>query len=291
MTLAAGLRGASPRSARWSSAPATHVGEGWHAGGMSWVRRFRPPVRASSLLVVALLASLVGLAGCGSLGQPVAYPETGVDGLVVPTPTIEADAWAPSLDHPLLSWGEDPQEYALRLGQDAVASATVFVQGAGEVAGAPVTWVGTRIVSPRRWESGGTVVARGRLEWRDAYAQDRSGNVWWLAHESAGGSDPGWTAGRAGALAGLVMPAAPRVGDSYVHRGLGADEEAYSVVEETDATGPSSVGGLLVTRGPGFPSPFAVFPADADARRWFAPGIGLVWEERGTLVLERLAPQ
>ena len=58
---------------------------------------------------------------------------------------------------------------------------------------------------------------------RDWFAQDNAGNVWYLGedttafdHEGECPSSAGtWEAGKDGAVAGVVMLAAPRVGDSY----------------------------------------------------------------------------
>lgn len=57
---------------------------------------------------------------------------------------------------------------------------------------------------------------------RDYYAQDRAGNVWYFGEDTAtlaGGKvvswKGSWLAGVEGAAPGLMMPAAPRVGDSY----------------------------------------------------------------------------
>jgi hypothetical protein len=56
----------------------------------------------------------------------------------------------------------------------------------------------------------------------DWYAQDKAGNVWYLGEDtkeyrqgkvvSAAGS---WEAGEAGAHAGIIMPAAPKIGVAY----------------------------------------------------------------------------
>ncbi|MSZ78349.1 MAG: hypothetical protein F2667_14685 [Actinobacteria bacterium] len=70
----------------------------------------------------------------------------------------------------------------------------------------------------------------------DWYAEDTSGNVWWL------GRDGEWQAGVDGALAGLAMPAQPRVGDGW-RRALadGVVDEVATVIALDDETGLLSV--------------------------------------------------
>ncbi|MGN0065738.1 MAG: hypothetical protein ACI379_15990 [Nocardioides sp.] len=259
---------------------------------MSWLRRTaaRPRPAGPGSAGVALALALL-LTGCGSAGQPQAYPEQGVDGLEVPTPTLVAEDWGSDVDNPLWAWPEgETRTYEIDRDGAQVATATVTQDGTEKVEGIRVTWVRTAVDSTRRWEYGdGLTVARGEQVWRDAYAQDLAGNVWWLAHEAGTG---GWRAGEGAALAGLVMPARPRTGDAYEHRSVDPLPSAWSRVEDTRATGRTLAvqrDDLLLTSGVGFPSPLAVAPDDAEARRWFAPGLGLVLELRDDLSVELVA--
>jgi hypothetical protein len=247
--------------------------------------------RATSLLAAAIL-----LAGCGSVGQPASYPEQGVDGLQVPTATIEPDAYVRVVDHPLLPLDDGRTwTYEVTVAARTAAHAQVIAERAGQVGGAPVTRVRTTLrVLPGGLArasadaaSAGERLRAGTYTWVDAFAQDLEGNVWWLARDVERGEDGaegGWTADSDGALAGLVMPATPRVGDAYEHRSAPGLGEAWSLVEDADVrlagTPVGELDGLLQTSGTGWPSPLAVpGSTDAEARRWSAPGLGLVREE------------
>lgn len=138
------------------------------------------------LLAAATAGAVLTLAGCGSAAAP--SPPTGVDGLVVPTPSPEARDFVRIVDNP---W------FPLRPGarwQYDDRSAAEATTGP-EVAGVATTTL-------VRTAADGTTT-------RDHFAQDRAGNVWWFGREGQ------WQAGTAGAEAGLMMPARPRVGDGY----------------------------------------------------------------------------
>lgn len=254
---------------------------------MSW------GVRAVSVLAVAAL-----LSGCGSAGQPQSYPEQGVDGLQVPTATVDPHAYGAVVDNHWLG-AQEPGRWAYRVLVDGrvAGRAEVVARRTDDdrVAGAPVTWLETTLQVTGRGIAGlgpdADVLPAGTYEWRDAVAQDLDGNVWWLARRADRGA---WQADRAGALAGLLAPASPRVGDAYEHRGAPGQDDAWSLVERDDAveeTAAGTLGGLLQTRGPGYPSPLDVPGSEStEARRWFAPGLGLVREERAGTVLELVEP-
>jgi hypothetical protein len=83
---------------------------------------------------------------------------------------------------------------------------------------------------------------RGRLEERttDWYAQDRAGNVWYFgedtaeldAHGHVTSREGTWQAGRAGAGAGIYMPANPHVGQTGRQEYLrGHAEDHFAVVQ------------------------------------------------------------
>lgn len=64
---------------------------------------------------------------------------------------------------------------------------------------------------------GVSTTARAQGDLIDYFAQDSRGNVWWFGRAGE------WQAGRNGAEAGLMMAAAPRVGDGYrLAAGIGA---------------------------------------------------------------------
>ncbi len=165
--------------------------------------------------VVASLAGLLVVAGCGS--APGTSPPSGVDQLVIPTPSPDPGDFVPGVDNPWFplvpggSWtreltgtGAVPQRPGGGSRESVPAPAEVLVEVLREtrvVAGVETTPVRTTLLD-RRGEA---------LETRvELYAQDREGNVW------AFGEPGAWQAGTLGAEAGLAMPATPRVGDGFV---------------------------------------------------------------------------
>ncbi len=141
---------------------------------------------------VAVLIGLTGLTGCGT--SAVSSPPSGVDELVIPTPSPDPADFVRRVDNP---W------FPLALGStrtydvaDAVGThaQTVTVEAGPEIAGVATTAQVT--------------TERGRRT-TDYYAQDTGGNVWWF------GRDGVWQAGEGGAEAGIAMLATPRVGDGY----------------------------------------------------------------------------
>ncbi len=228
------------------------------------------PMSSSSRLLAAGGLILV-LAGCG-VGQPAPYPPQGVDALEIPTPSPRANDFAQAVDHPFMRLDDGARwEYLLRDGSDPIASLERAVTGSGRVAGVPVTWVSVEVSA-----------AASTVEdavWRDAYAQDRAGNVWWFARE---GTAADFEAGVDGAEAGLVLPASFRVGDSYEMRSLGTDTAEWTRIDATDVRLGTAMGdleGLVQTSGTAF-SGVVDGRDSAEARRWFAPGLGMVQEER-----------
>jgi hypothetical protein len=90
-----------------------------------------------------------------------------------------------------------------------------------------------------------TVTIGGELveDTYDWYAQDSDGNVWYLGEDvkdyengtvvSTAGS---WEAGVNGALPGIVMPAAPAVGDAYRQEFLAGEAEDMMKIDKVGAT-------------------------------------------------------
>ncbi len=148
-----------------------------------------------------LQAALAGLSlllvtGCGSASEP--SPPAGVDGLVIPTPSVDPDDFVTGVDNPWLplpvgaTWEYD-------VSGDRPGTAAVTTLEGPDIEGVATTAVRT-VTAPERGDR--TVVT-------DFYAQDEAGNVWWFGREGE------WQAGTDGAAAGLAMAADPRVGDGY----------------------------------------------------------------------------
>jgi hypothetical protein len=176
-----------------------------------------------------VLPLVLALGSCG-MGAPRSAPPSGVDGLVVPTPSIDPTDFVTVVDNPWLPLAVGSRwRYAASDG----ASVEVTVTGTGPVAGVEATVVDTVERRP-----GGRVVERSSA-W---FAQDSEGNVWHVGDEGV------WEAGEAGAEAGLAMPATPRVGDGFVEEhapGLAGDESRVLAVDARRTTSYDAFDGLV----------------------------------------------
>lgn len=163
------------------------------------------------LVVPALVAALSVLpvaSGCGS--APETIDATGVDELVIPTPSPDADDFVAEVDNaflPLPRGSSRTYRWESTTGGRVGRVVVTVLEDVREVAGVAATVVRTDRTSP----DGST---RTSLAW---FAQDRRGNVWLLGQRGPGERWPGkgWQAGAHGARAGLAMPAEPRHGDSW----------------------------------------------------------------------------
>jgi hypothetical protein len=162
---------------------------------------------------------------------------------------------------------------------------------------AEIMGVQTSVVREREYQDGELVE-----DTRDYFAQDLAGNVWYFGEDSreiedeeVTGTEGSWRAGVNGARPGIIMRAAPAVGDEYQQEGApGVAEDAARVI---------SLNGRAMV-------PFATFgdcvqtqefnPLDAEGgteHKFYAPGIGLVkaQEVDGTevarLAYVQLAPE
>jgi hypothetical protein len=77
----------------------------------------------------------------------------------------------------------------------------------------------------------------------DWYAQDQDGNVWYFGEDTAEyvngvvtSTHGTWLAGVDGALPGIVMPAAPKVGDAYRQEYRPGVAEDFAKIEKLDGT-------------------------------------------------------
>jgi hypothetical protein len=132
----------------------------------------------------------------------------------------------------------------------------------------------------------------------DWHAQDRDGNVWYCGELSKSlevfeGDNPpdpelvdiegSWKTGREGAKPGIIMEAAPQVGDVYRQEfALGTAEDAAEVISTTgsEATKATSCEGTcVVTRD------FSPLEPDVEENKYYAPDVGLMLEvENGTRI-------
>jgi len=122
-------------------------------------------------------------------------------------------------------------------------------------------------------------VTEDTLDW---YAQDLSGNVWYFGENSVELEDGlvtsvegSWTSGVDGAKPGIIMEAAPAVGDVYRQEFLLEEAEDMGEVLALDGaeTVPyGSFNGLHVTRD------FTALEPDVNENKYYAPGIGTILE-------------
>lgn len=180
----------------------------------------RSPFPASVLAALGLSVAL--LAGCAA-GEPASIDPQGVDGLEIPTTSPDPADFVATIDNPWLPLAPGTEwVYAT----DAGASITVTVLDVSRrIAGVETTAVATDVV--RRGS------ATTSTYW---YAQDRDGNVWSFGAETTDDPDGDWAAGVAGARAGLVMPARPRIGDGFRQHDVPGREWPRSSVLDTDAS-------------------------------------------------------
>jgi hypothetical protein len=208
------------------------------------LRAVRRPLAAGALAAGVVL----GLVGCAGIGQPAPYDSSGINGLVIPTPTPSPADFVERVDNPWL-----PLEPGARWTYDVTdggsASGTVVVDVRDRtvpVAGLEATAVETTIDLGEGTASVET----------DLYAQDEAGNVWLVGGDADG---TGWRAGEGGAEAGLAMPADPRLGDGWlVHDVPGLPRASRRIEDQSDD--------LVQT----------LDEADTTTRRVYERGVGLV---------------
>ena len=141
------------------------------------------------------LALAVALTAGGCSDASPDSPPSGVDELVIPTPSPDPGDFVRTIDNPWLAMAPGAT-WRYRVSGATSGELVVTVEDTTyDVAGVATTPVTT--TEP----TGAQVV--------DYYAQDRRGNVWWFGRQGV------WLAGEDGAEAGLAMPAAPRVGDGW----------------------------------------------------------------------------
>jgi hypothetical protein len=139
-----------------------------------------------------VLVAVTSAGGCGDASPE--SPPSGVDELVVPTPSPDPADFVADVDNP---WLPLAQGAAWTYQATGVTQGTVTVTVGEETE--TVAGVATTVVT-RRSPSGDQV---------DYYAQDTRGNVWWFGRQGE------WRTGEDGAQAGLAMPADPRLGDGW----------------------------------------------------------------------------
>ena len=188
--------------------------------------------RAQAAYALTLVLGSGALVACGA--SPAPQRPTGIDGLTIPTSSPAPSDFVHGVDNPWF-----PLEPGTRWTYDRYATTgsktlTATVLREPRV----VDGVATTAV---RWEvrRPGRRPATLAVRW---YAEDTAGNVWWFGQRVAR-TEPrvdllttrSWAAGRHGAEAGLVLTAAPRVGDGYLNASRPGVVESRSTVASVDA--------------------------------------------------------
>ncbi len=216
------------------------------------------PNAVRTTLALALLGSLS--VSCGS-APPTSDP-TGVDELVIPTPSPDPADFADRIDNEFLPLV--PGNTWVYRSSQGTQSVTTVLDEPRLVAGVSTTVV-----------HGVVEDAEGRVlgETYDWFAQDVDGNVWSFGEQGV------WEAGVEGALAGLTMPAEPRRGDGYQQEFLPGVAEGRATVLALDATAVVPYGDfedVLLTEQTSPLEPGLVQQAS------YAAGVGLVLERAVT---------
>lgn len=224
-----------------------------------------PRRRVAAALALPLASVLaVLLTACGA-GAPQTAPPSGVDGLVIPTPSPDPADFVAGVDNPWFPLAPG-SEWTYESSDGHTVAVTV--SGTTRVAGVEATVVDTVERTAR-----GRVVERSTA-W---FAQDRGGNVWHVGDEGV------WAAGEAGAQAGLAMPATPRVGDGFPQEsapGIAEDESRVLAIDARRTT-PYDAFEALVQVEDGTP-----LEPGVTTEAFYARGIGLVLEEGASSDLE-----
>ena len=128
------------------------------------------------------------------------------------------------------------------------------------------------------------VLVDGELveETLDWYAQDKSGNVWYFGEDSREyeegalvSTKGSWEAGVDAAMAGIIMPSSPQVGDSYqqeYYAGEGEDMAKVVSLTESAAVPYGSFDNLLMTEE------WTPLEPGLLEHKYYAQGVGLVLE-------------
>jgi hypothetical protein len=196
---------------------------------------------------------VLGAGGCGAASPD--SPPSGVDELVIPTPSPDPRDFVRGVDNPWLALAPGTT-WRYRVSGATEGTLVVTVEDTTyDVAGVATTPVS-------RTEPTGEQTV-------DYYAQDRLGNVWWFGREGV------WLAGRDGAEAGLAMPASPRLGDGWRAAYAAGVVDVLATVATTDQVVTTPAGRFSHLVGLDLTSRLE---QDSSRRVFYERGVGLVME-------------
>ena len=253
-----------------------------------------------SAAALAMVAGLAAVAACGP--DQTSEQNQAPDGTVVPfapevaerpaadyAPEIDPSNFVKEIDNPYfplepgttLVYEGQTEEGTERV-EDTVLQETRSVMGVECV-----------ILHDRVWLNGELI--EDTFDW---HAQDKEGNVWYFGENSKelengkvvskAGS---WEAGVDGALPGIIMPADPKVGDSYRQEYYKGEAEDMAEVISLRGTGLNDAVStpygsfsedVLVTKD------WNPLEPDILEHKYYAPGIGLIGETKVTGPPERI---
>jgi hypothetical protein len=125
------------------------------------------------------------------------------------------------------------------------------------------------------------------------FAQDRDGNVWYFGEQTQdyvngapAGTEGSWEAGVGGAVPGIIMLAEPERGDTYFQEhapGIAEDQASVLDLSRSVSTPHGSYTDVLRTKE------WTALEPNSVEHKYYAPGVGLVLEEKGGERLELVA--
>jgi hypothetical protein len=239
------------------------------------------PARKTNLVVAAIaVTALAGCTGSHGTAAPVAAvsdspPATAPAATAAPTctPTFDASSFVKAINNPYypLPVGRKMVYRGVRDGQKQTD--TVTVTSRTKV----IDGVSAMVVTDRA-DHNGTILE----DTVDYFAQDRTGNVWYLGEDTKSISADGtvdtsgsWTAGVNGAVPGIIMLANPQIPCGYRQEFLKGEAEDTAWITGRDGTVKVPYGtiqhairSLEVT----------VLEPDVIDEKIYGPGLGIVRE-------------
>jgi len=159
-----------------------------------------------------------------------------------------------------------------------------------EVTGRTKTILGVRTIVVIETGSENGQVVEIAENW---FAQDRDGNVWYFGEATQdfdngvpGSTQGSWEAGVNGAKPGIIMLAQPEMGDAYFQEhapGVAEDMASVQQLGLSATTPAGSYSGVLKTKE------WNPLESSSVEHKYYAPGIGLIREEKAGRGLELVA--